>query len=177
MPCGGGDIGLNVWVENGDVLIYFARSGSFDENNALLKGGRIRIKLNPNPFQTDNFRQELNLQDGSITITGKIASHTTKARVWVDVFRPAIHIDLSGNQPVKAEAIYESWRTKDHETTGKANNANSYKWTWKQAPGGKVITSRDSIRFQNDQVIFFHRNKPGNTVFDVTVHQQGLDSV
>ena len=177
MPCGGGDIGLNVWVENGDLLIYFARSGSFDENNALLKGGRIRIKLNPNPFQTDNFRQELNLQDGSILITGKKGNGTTKARVWVDVFRPAIHIDLSGDQPVKAEAIYESWRTKDHETTGKANNANSYKWTGKQAPGGKVITGRDSIRFQNNQVIFFHRNKPENTVFDVTVHQQGLDSV
>jgi hypothetical protein len=174
MPCGGGDIGLNVWVENGDLLIYFARSGSFDENNTLLKGGRIRIKLNPSPFQTDNFRQELTLRDGSITITG---SHKTKTHIWVDVFRPAIHIDLSGDQPVKAEAIYESWRIKDHETTGKANNANSYKWTGKQAPGGKVITRRDSIRFQNNQVIFFHRNNPGMTVFDVTVHQQGLDSV
>src|SRR5262245_7871686 len=54
MPCGGGDIGLNVWVENGDLLIYFSRSGSFDENNALLKGGRIRIRLNPNPFQPDS---------------------------------------------------------------------------------------------------------------------------
>lgn len=177
MPCGGGDIGLNVWVENGDLLIYFARSGSFDENNALLKGGRLRIKLNPNPFQTDSLRQKLTLEDGSVSITGRIRSHTTKANVWVDVFRPAIHIDLSGDQPVKAEAIYESWRKNDYENTGKANNANSYKWTGKQAPGGKVITRHDSIRFKNDQVIFFHRNNPGSTVFDVTVHQQGLDSV
>ena len=22
MPCGGGDIGMNVWVENGDILFY-----------------------------------------------------------------------------------------------------------------------------------------------------------
>ena len=34
MPCGGGDIGMNVWVENGDLLIYLARSGSFNEDNA-----------------------------------------------------------------------------------------------------------------------------------------------
>ena len=27
MPCGGGDIGMNVWVEQGDLLIYVARSG------------------------------------------------------------------------------------------------------------------------------------------------------
>ena len=37
MPCGGGDIGMNVWVENDDVLFYLSRSGSFDENNCLLK--------------------------------------------------------------------------------------------------------------------------------------------
>jgi hypothetical protein len=40
MPCGGGDIGLNVWVENGELFFYIARSGTFDENNALLKLGR-----------------------------------------------------------------------------------------------------------------------------------------
>ena len=48
MPCGGGDIGMNVWVEKGELLIYVARSGNFDENNALFKTGRIRVKLFPN---------------------------------------------------------------------------------------------------------------------------------
>jgi len=41
MPCGGGDIGLNVWVENGDLLIYLSRSGAFDENNIFPKLGRL----------------------------------------------------------------------------------------------------------------------------------------
>ena len=45
MPCGGGDIGMNVWVEEGDVLFYLSRSGTFDENNCLLKQGRFRIRL------------------------------------------------------------------------------------------------------------------------------------
>jgi len=40
MPVGGHDIGLNVWVEKGDVLLYIDRSGSFDENNQMLKVGR-----------------------------------------------------------------------------------------------------------------------------------------
>jgi hypothetical protein len=38
MPCGGGDIGLNVWVENNELLFYIAKSGTFDENNTLGKG-------------------------------------------------------------------------------------------------------------------------------------------
>jgi len=41
MPCGGGDTGLNVWVENGDLLCYVQRSGCFDENNQYLKFGRF----------------------------------------------------------------------------------------------------------------------------------------
>ena len=57
MPCGGGDIGMNVWVEDGDVLFYISRSGTFDEHNCLLKQGRIRLRLSPNPFlNVENFQ-------------------------------------------------------------------------------------------------------------------------
>ena len=38
MPCGGGNIGMNVWVENNDVLFYLSQSGTFDENNVFIKG-------------------------------------------------------------------------------------------------------------------------------------------
>ena len=173
MPCGGGDIGLNVWVEKGDLLFYFGRSGSFDENNAMLKGGRVRIRLTPNPLE-GAFRQELVLSDGNVIVTG---SDGTRITLWVDVHRPAIHIAIAGDKPLKAEAIYESWRIQARILTGRENNADSYKWAAKQAPGGHVISTPDRITFRNRQVLFFHRNPPGNTVFDVTVHQQGLDSV
>jgi hypothetical protein len=173
MPCGGGDIGLNVWVENGDLLFYFGRSGSFDENNAMLKGGRVRIRLRPNPLDAA-IQQKLALSNGNVIVTG---SDGTTVTLWVDVHRPAIHIDIKGTKPLTAEAVYESWRTRDRVLTGRENNANSYKWAAKKAPGGRVITFHDSIRFAGKQVVFYHRNRPGNTVFDVTVHEQGLDSV
>ena len=192
MPCGGGDIGLNVWVEKGDLLFYLSRSGTFDENNTLLKSGRIRIKLSPNPFsdpkapETEKpaspladgeFRQELVLRDGSIHITGRRQGLSVDIKVWVDVFRPAIHVEMNSSRPINAEAVYESWRTTDRTVLGKANNANSYKWMPEKAPGGTVTTRKDSIGFRGEDVLFFHRNPPGNTVFDVTVRQQGLDSV
>lgn len=57
-------------IEEGDVLFYLSRSGTFDENNCLLKQGRFRIRLSPNPFkETKEFRQELMLNDGFVEIS------------------------------------------------------------------------------------------------------------
>lgn len=175
MPCGGGDIGLNVWVENGDLLFYFGQSGAFDENNALLKGGRVRVRLSPNPLERD-VRQELVLRDGSVVVRGRIDGVSVMMRVWVDVFHPVVHVEVDGSRALGVAVTYENWRYADRVIEGKANNANSYKWAWKHAPGGHVVTYRDSIRFRGDAVEFFHRNRD-STVFDVTVRQQGLDSV
>lgn len=169
MPLGGGDIGMNVWVENGDLYFYFSRSGTFDEHNTLLKLGRVKVTLSPNPFaDNEGFRQELVLKDGYISITQK----DTKIKLWVDVFKPIIHLDLESENPLKMTASYESWRHKNRESKGKANNANSYKW----APQGEIITYKDSITFKNNGVQFYHRNRE-NTVFDVAVKQQKMESV
>jgi hypothetical protein len=177
MPCGGGDIGLNVWVENGDLLFYVARSGTFDENNSLLKLGRIRVRLKPNPLAKGQFRQELVLHDGSVTVSGISGNIKVKIKVWVDILRPVIHVDIDGNTPLLPEATYESWRTADRRLTGRASFGTSYKWAPQHAPGGQTITYKDSISYQGNDVLFFHHNRPGPTVFDVAVHQQGLDAV
>jgi len=174
MPCGGGDIGLNVWVEKGELLLYIAKSGSFDENNALLKSGRIRVKCTPNAFEGEFFNQELILEEGYIRIEGRNKTLQTTIKVWVDVFRPVIHIDISGNEKVKTEVAWETWRAEDHVNTGKANNANSYKW----APPSEVITYKDHYTFKENSILFYHRNRPDvANIFDVTVKQQGLEAV
>ncbi|MEG0849020.1 MAG: DUF5703 domain-containing protein [Flavobacterium sp.] len=169
MPLGGGDIGLNVWVEKGDLYCYFSRSGTFDEHNTLLKLGRVKITLTPNPFKdNEGFRQELVLKDGYIII----AQNNAKIKLWVDVFKPVIHIDLESKTSLKMTASYESWRYKNRDLKGKANNANSYKW----APQGDIVTFKDSISFENNGIKFYHKNRE-NTVFDVAVKQQKMESV
>ncbi|PRY55601.1 hypothetical protein B0I27_101575 [Arcticibacter pallidicorallinus] len=172
MPCGGGDIGLNVWVEGDELLFYMSRSGTFDENNTLLKLGRVRLKLSPNPFSQDDFKQALILKDGHVDIRTKKGSANTHMRVWVDVFRPVVHVDVNSETPLSAEASYESWRHIDQFPKGKENNANSYKW----APPTPVITFKDSVRFDGNQVMFYHQNR-NSTAFDVVVKQQGMESV
>ncbi len=174
MPCGAGDIGLNVWVENGDILFYIARSGTFDHNNTLLKLGRVRVKLSPNPFDKgDFFQQTLHLKEGNVVIDGKKGKLQAKVTLWVDVFKPVIHLSVQANQTVAVENHYENWRFQDRITKGKENNANSYKW----APQGVVKTLPDSVAWHPDGLVFCHQNKEIPSVFDVTVHQQGLDSV
>ncbi|HLW18806.1 MAG TPA: DUF5703 domain-containing protein [Cyclobacteriaceae bacterium] len=173
MPLGGGDIGTNVWVENGDLYFYLSRSGTFDEHNTFLKLGRVKLRLDPNPFENpEEFRQELILKDGFIKIYGKTGSLQAEIELWVDVFQPVIHVEISGTRPTTAEVSFESWRYKDRPVIGRANNANSYKW----APQGEIITYQDSIRFEEQGVLFYHRNRTDN-IFDVTVKQQAMESV
>lgn len=167
MPVGGGDIGVNVWVEKGEIYLYLSRSGSFDENNTLLKLGRVKLKLSPNPFEGKTFKQELVLKDGYVELTAE----QTKVNIWVDVFKPIVNLEVKSNQKLTAEASYESWRFEDMITKGKENNQNSYKW----APQGIVKTSKDDIGFQGNLIAFSHQNK-NETVFDVVVKQQGLEA-
>lgn len=172
MPCGGGDIGLNVWCENNEIYFYISKSGTFDENNTFLKLGRVRIKLSPNPFTDSNFKQQLSLQDGSVIINGKNGNLSTHVKLWVDVYRPVIHIEINSDQPVKAEADYESWRYRDRESHGQENNQGSWKWD----NAVQVKTIKDSIGFANNAVQFYHQNKD-TSVFDATVSEEGLESV
>ena len=169
MPCGGGDIGLNVWVENGDLFFYVSRSGAFDENNTLLKQGRFRVHLSPNPFQHPvNFRQELILNDGYVEIT----ANGTSVQVWVDVFHPVVHVDIQSKQKVSSKIRYENWRYQDRLIRKGEGQQNSYKW----APPKGLLITRDSVSASGNAVTFFHRN-PAKTIFDVAVAQQGLESV
>jgi hypothetical protein len=172
MPCGGGDIGMNVWVEGGDLLIYVARSGSFNEDNALMKAGRIRIKLYPNPFNGKVFKQELHLQQGYVTVEAEDAGIKATAKIWADVYNPVVHIDISSNKKINAKATYESWRYQDRIIKSRENFANSWKWA---APKNNVY-KKDTIDFNGNEVLFYHHNLL-ETIFDATVAEQGMDVV
>ena len=129
MPCGGGDIGMNVWVEEGDLLIYVARSGSFNEENALMKAGRIRVKLFPNPLAGKNFKQQLHLDEGYIRVQGDNNGIKATIKIWADVFQPVAHIEVTADKKINVEAAYESWRHQDRIIKARENFGNSYKWT------------------------------------------------
>lgn len=169
MPCGGGDIGMNVWMEKGDIVFYLCRSGAFDENNTLLKAGRVRIRLFPQiDTASPSFRQTLHLAEGYLSIT----DGQTTVMLWADVHRPVAHVEIHARQRVKATATYESWRNQDRLLDKREAQQTSYKWI---IPQGQA-TTRDHIERKHNTVTFYHQN-PGHTVFDFTVRAEGLDSI
>lgn len=169
MPCGGGDIGMNVWVEEGDLLFYLSRSGTFDENNCQLKQGRFRLRLSPNPFKdAKDFRQELKLQDGYV----EVSAGGTQVQIWADVFHPVVHVEIAGGQSVQAEVIYENWRYKERIIRKGEGQQSSYKW----APSKGTATKADFVAPSGNKLLFYHRN-PEQTVFDIAVAQQGMNEV
>ena len=179
IPLVGGDTGCNVWVENGDILFYMQRSGCLSENGEYLKLGRIRLRLDPNPFdESSAFSQELKLHEGYVEINGKSVTDTrqgnTKIRLWIDVKNPVIHIDIVSEKNVNATVFYESWRTEDKEL--KPGGARD-RWGCFSLEGypGKIIKRKDEISFEGNKILFFHRNPENSLVPGVLIKQQGLE--
>lgn len=173
MPCGGGDIGMNVWVEDGDLLIYISRSGTFDELNSFPKLGRIRITMSPNPLENpDHFHQELKLKEGYVEIKARKNGTETTINIWADVFNPVSHIDVTSNVPTKLYATYEGWRFKERVLSKPETEVCR---TYMNAPV-KAVVKCDTVKFDGTGVLFYHRNA-GESAFDLAIKQQKLEPI
>jgi hypothetical protein len=106
MPCGGGNIALNVWATKEALLFYIASPDSWD-GQTQVKMGRVRISFSPNPFAED-FHQELKLADNSVHVSGRAADGTdVKLRIWVDALQPVVHVEGQSSKPIHAVSALE----------------------------------------------------------------------
>lgn len=109
MPIGNGDFAVNVWTEqNGDLVLLVAKSDAWTETGKLVKLGRLRIRLDPNPFKdTSDFTQTLKLETGAI----EIRCGQNNIRVWTDANRPAMHVEGRFALATTMHVSLELWRT------------------------------------------------------------------
>ena len=116
MPIGNGDLAANVWTEqNGDLVLLVSKSDASTELGKLVKLGRVRIRLTPNPFfNAADFTQVLRLENGSI----EIKSGDNSIVVWVDANHPAIHVEANLSHEATLQASLEIWRTQTHPYDG-----------------------------------------------------------
>lgn len=165
MPVGGGDIGCNVWVENGQIYLYMAQSGWFDENNSLLKAGRIKVRIDPCPFE-HLFRQQLTLKTGDVTISGQDCTVT----IWVDIDHKTVHLDMRSSQKRTVRFCYETWRFEDRIV-----DCDSYElFQCKEVffyPLKEISFHRDIIDAQSESLVFYHKND--NT--DLSIEKEFID--
>jgi hypothetical protein len=117
MPAGNGDISLNVWMEeSGEILFYIGKTDAWDDNGRLLKLGRVRVRLNPNPLaRSKAFLQALRLREATVEFRCGEGEGRVDVRVWADANHPVIHVAVTGKTPVEATASVELWRTEPYE--------------------------------------------------------------
>lgn len=171
MPLGNGDIGLNVWMEDGgDLVFYISKTDSWGDNGRLLKVGRVRVSLSPNPLAGRTaYRQELNLQNGEMTIDIE-GDNPMSLSVWVDANHPVVHVETKSSEPVTATAKVEIWR--DEQMTRAVQVANPYS----QDPAGRKTIAEPDMVVEDypDGVAWYHRNIK-SVGPEMTMKFQGLD--
>lgn len=164
MPLGNGELGINLWVEQGgDLLFYLSRNDTHSENGPLCKAGKVRVSLSPNPFTTGTlFRQELKLRDGVCEITAGEGNARVQLKVFVDAARPVVHVLGESAAPVTVAAKVESWRTDKQRP--------------KETPVDLWTPADVFPAPQPHSVAWYHRNEE-SPAFDSSIKLQSLESI
>lgn len=185
MPLVGGNMGCNVWVEDNELLFYFASPGCRDENGALLKYGRVRIRTEPNIFKDAEFEQQLFLKEGYIRIkTYAEKLGTSNIKLWVEINNPIIHVDMKSDSKVLWSATYENWRTEplllpDQRQGVKFLPHFERSLGYSNLPGreGEAYTYNDEFQPSEYALVFFHRMRNGKSFWGLQMDQQELREI
>jgi hypothetical protein len=177
MPIGNGDLGLNVWTEqNGDLVFLIGKDDAWTEDAQLVKLGRVRVKLSPNPFVGGkNFRQELKLREGEIEISNQTGD---KLLVWVDANHPVVHVEAQTKLPTTLQASAELWRLQPRATRqgGAELQGRGSLREWNNIPGGRIVIDPDTVlSAQTNCVIWCHRNE--RSLYPLVFENQHLESL
>ena len=185
MPTGGCGVGLNVWMEEGGILVYFQQSGTFDEHNGFPKLGRIRLRPIDGPAELADFSQTLDTNTGEIEIRWKAGSHRLRAVVWASQIHPEFHIELEGSPDLRWEAHYESWRFEDRVSAAQGSSTYFGErfdiFAYPKYPHD-LIRHKDQIESvkvdlagsTSEAICFYHQNDNSDLAFDKEMDQQGF---
>ena len=171
MPLGNGDIGVNLWVEqDGDLLVLLSKTDAWSGNGRLLKLGRMRVSLSPNPFVKDApFSQTLRLRQGEVHVAAGAGEAEVAIHVWVDANRPVVHVDADAKRPVAMTAKLEVWRTQRRELP-KHERFSAYGMQGGPQP---VMVEPDTVLPpRENRIVWYHRN--AKSCYPITMKVQAL---
>ena len=156
---------------NGDIVLLIAKSDAWSENGQLLKLGRVRVKLTPNPFVSPAvFTQTLKLESGEV----QLQAGKSVARVWVDANHPVIHLEVQTESPVQMEAKTEVWRTKTYYLNpGAVSKAGFFEFG--NNPDGLDFEPDTILPAQNNCVAWCHFNT--NSIYPLIFEHEHLESL
>ncbi len=172
MPLGNGDLALNVWTEQtGDIVFLVAKSDAWSENGQLLKVGRVRVRLTPNPFSSAaHFSQSLKLEEGQIEIRGDKA----KARIWVDANHPVVHVEVEASRPLEMLARSELWRLKPYHLSQPAVQRAGF-FEWGNNPDGLSFAPDSVLPADPDAISWCHFNP--SSIYPLVFEREHLEDL
>lgn len=167
MPLGNGDLGLNVWVEEGAFCFYIAKTDAWSEIGRLLKIGRVRVEISPDPFAAHlDFRQILRCGEGEITVE----AGNVQLRIWADANAPVVHLEIAATDAVAVRVTSEVWRDSKRQLKGTEKfSAYGYGET------NEAWEEGDLVLDAADRVLWCHRN-PTENYWRETMRVQSFDS-
>lgn len=176
MPAGNGDIGLNVWTEgeSGSISFYIGKTDSWDETGRLLKVGKVRVTIDPNPFGGGRtFSQRLDLADAAVEVTAGEGSNAVLVRVWADAGLPVVRVEARVPEASVVRASIEPWRLEPEEMTDELVSGLNY---WRDTFGPTVVQPDVVVEeTRTDRVVWYHRN-PETPSFAKALSMQGLEN-
>jgi alpha-L-fucosidase 2 len=168
MPLGNGEIGLNVWVEaEGDLLFYISKSDAWSGIARLVKLGRIRVSLDPNPFaKGQTFRQILDVKTGAITIeAGDVA-----LKVYVDANAPVIRVEADTTTAKHMTVAFETWRT---EPRALVEPERFSAYGLMESPDPVMVEPDTIVGDEKNRVVWYHRNT--TSIWEQTLRLQHME--
>ena len=174
MPLGNGDVALNVWTEqNGDIVLLIAKSDAWGENGELLKPGRVRVSLDPNPFvNSASFTQILRLESGDV----ELHSSNNFARIWVDANKPVVHVQVQTEAPIGVKATSEVWRTREYSLDTRAIDRTGLGFfEWGGYPDSLTFYPDTILQSKDNRVSSCHFNT--HSIYPMVFKKEHLESL
>jgi alpha-L-fucosidase 2 len=175
MPLGNGDLAVNVWVEEGGSLcLLLAKSDAWDENSTLLKLGRVRVSISPDPFRAGvPFRQVLRLRSGEIEIVAGPEEAQVRLRIWVDANHPVIYLEAEGDQPFAVQAAVELWRREPYRI--KTQTGDLFRNLSGPDPYPTMVSPDEVLPPRQGRVMWCHHNESReDDGYEINMRLQGL---
>ena len=148
--------GANVWVQDGSIWLYPSHNGAYDEHARLLKLGCVRITPQELSLGTEDFKQCLDLETGTINIT----QGDFKSSLWFA--GENLVIEINSGKKDQLEVSYGSWR--NEPTQGILIDMFS----------GKGDFSEDKVEADTKGVLWYHRNSDHNVDVASIGARQGI---
>lgn len=172
MPLGNGDLAANVWTEqNGDLVLLVAKADAWTELGKIVKLGRVRIQLAPNPFvDSTNFSQVLSLERGAI----EFKSGSNTVQVWIDAHHPVIHVETHSEKPATLQTRLELWRTAAHPFDAPSPDRGGL-FEFGDHPLALAFEADTVFPGRPDRITWCHFNS--NSVYPIILQQEHLASL